>query len=104
MASLIVQEPDLKIKDIPVSAKHCDSSLVTYLFACLLPMLPMFLFQIISNGLSYSFLWELVYTNAALNLVKAEFNVRYKLSEEEDTYKTYQYYFDIIDFKVSFRL
>lgn len=45
-----------------------------------------------------------MYTNAGSNLVKAEFNVHYKLSEEEDAYKTYQYYFDIIDFKVSFIL
>lgn len=83
--SLIVQDPKLKVKDIPASAKHCDSSLI------------------ISNGLSYSFLWELVHTNTEANLVKAEFNVKYKLYEE-DTYKTYQYYFDITDYKTLYVL
>ncbi|CAG9764493.1 unnamed protein product [Ceutorhynchus assimilis] len=78
--SLIVQDPQLKIKDIPVSAIHCDSSLI------------------ISNGLSYSFLWQLGHTNISSNSTKAEFNVQYKLSED-DIYKTYQYYFDITDFK-----
>lgn len=35
------------------------------------------------------------------NSAKAEFKLQYKLSEP-DTYKTYQYYFDISDFKVGF--
>lgn len=35
------------------------------------------------------------------NSAKAEFKLQYKLSEP-DTYKTYQYYFDVSDFKVGF--
>lgn len=58
-------------------------------------------FQIISNGLSYSFLWELVLAEVNTNSAKAEFKLQYKLSEP-DTYKTYQYYFDVSDFKVGF--
>ncbi|ENN81340.1 hypothetical protein YQE_02251, partial [Dendroctonus ponderosae] len=83
--NLIVHEPDLNVKSIPVSTKHCDSSLI------------------ISNGLSYSFLWELAHTNVAANSAKAEFSVQYKLTEN-DCYKSYQYYFDVTDFKTLYAL
>ncbi|XP_066249136.1 trafficking protein particle complex subunit 10 isoform X1 [Euwallacea similis] len=83
--NLIVCRPQLDIKDVLVTAKHCDSSLI------------------ISNGLSYSFLWELAHISSASSSVKAEFGVEYRL-HETDLYKPYQYNFDVTDFKTLYVL
>ncbi|XP_050312441.1 trafficking protein particle complex subunit 10 [Anthonomus grandis grandis] len=83
--SLLVQSPSLRIKEVAVQAKHCDSSLI------------------ISNGLSYSFLWELILTKFRGNVAKVEFSLQYKLTEG-DAFKAYQYYFDICDFRTLYIL
>lgn len=82
--SLIVESPQLKIKDIPVHSNNCDSSLIIY------------------NGSSNSFIWELTEVGLT-NCVKVEFSIQYKLNQGDD-YKTYQFFFDITELKTLYIL
>lgn len=60
------------------------------------------LFQIISNGLTFSYIWELlVNPDDTSSTIKTEFSVRYKLDEKDTDNKLYQYFFDISDYQVS---
>ncbi|XP_049817550.1 trafficking protein particle complex subunit 10 isoform X3 [Aethina tumida] len=60
--------------------------------------------QIITNGTTYSFMWELLITpKADTPTIKAEFSVSYKLDESSDN-KIYQYFFDINDYQTLYLL
>lgn len=58
----------------------------------------------ISNGLSHSFMWELISKDDKKPLssnIKTEFSVRYKLVDTlNDDNKMYQFFFDISDYQV----
>ncbi|KAF7262889.1 SIDL trafficking protein particle complex subunit 10 isoform X2 [Rhynchophorus ferrugineus] len=82
---LLMQDPLLKIKDIPVKPNIVDYDLV------------------VCNGSGYSFLWEMVRVPEDTATAKAEFSIKYKL-RLDDSFKTYHYYFDINDLKTLYIL
>lgn len=55
--------------------------------------------QIISNGCSYSYIWELIVTPEINSVIKSEFSIIYKLSNREEDNKLYQYFFEIVDYQ-----
>lgn len=60
--------------------------------------------QIISHGLSHSYMWELISKEKKFDPthIKAEFSVSYKLDDSTtEENKLYQFFFDISDYQVS---
>ncbi|CAH1163565.1 unnamed protein product [Phaedon cochleariae] len=60
--------------------------------------------QIISNGSTYSYIWELLVKSDMESTIKAEFSLVYKLENQDDVNKLYQYFFDITDFQTLYIL
>ncbi|KAG5877673.1 hypothetical protein JTB14_013918 [Gonioctena quinquepunctata] len=60
--------------------------------------------QIISNGSSYAYIWELIITSEVEATVKAEFSLTYKMEGRMDDNKLYRYFFDIINYQTLYIL
>lgn len=63
-------------------------------------------FQVITNGLTVSYMWELIINKPSTELtpIKTDFSLKYKLACKDDAAKeekvTYHYYFDITNYEV----
>lgn len=56
--------------------------------------------QIISNGSTHSYIWELVIGAEMESVIKAEFSMVYRLHNQDGDNKLFQYFFDIADYQV----
>nr|CAH7719262.1 unnamed protein product [Callosobruchus chinensis] len=88
---LIVEDAGLIIagETCDIVAKNCESS------------------QIIPNGLSYFYMWEILFKEelgAEPPTLKVEFSVKYKLDDKDDDNKLYRYFFDINDYQTLYIL
>lgn len=102
---LPTQDAQLKISgsECTVISKNCESSQVRYHLFFSSIIFHSKNFQMISNGLSYCFMWELLAKDVSENLptLKTEFSIKYKLDVNDIDNKLFQYFFEINDYQVS---
>nr|XP_023019434.1 trafficking protein particle complex subunit 10 [Leptinotarsa decemlineata] len=83
---LYTEQAKLNVGDVELAERNCASS------------------QVICNGSSYAYIWELIVTPDMESVIKAEFSLSYNLDDQIGDNKLYQYFFDIVDYQTLYIL